>query len=107
MRRLKGYGKREIARGAARRIGVPGLGLAPVEGLRAARMEAAARRRVEHARHLAAHDAARPRASTSGSATDRGEQRLGIGMQRTPVELVALRVSTMRPRYITAMQSEM
>src|SRR5579885_1342558 len=96
------------------RHAMPGLGLghrgrglaADRHDVWAARMEAAARRRVEGAWNLAG-DRRLPTALAGLRLRDRSDQRLGVGVQRLGVERALLRDLDDLARYMTATRSEM
>ncbi len=77
--------------------------------LPAARAEAAAGRRVRRARHVALeHDPLRAfRAGPGRLDRHGGEERLRVRVHRRAVDLSRVPISTILPRYMTAMRSEM
>ena len=75
------------------------LDRAAVEGVRAARVEAAAARRVRRVGHLARQ--ALGQDARAVGARHRGDQRLGVGMRGALHRGAVGAVSTIRPRYIT------
>ena len=78
-----------------------GFGTAARERQRAARVEAAAGGRIDRARHVALQHQLQTAAARVRHGCG-GDQRLGIRVQRAREQRVAIAISTMRPRYITA-----
>ena len=78
------------------------LGAAARRGVGAARVEVAAGRRVDRARHVALQDHALAALAPGLRHRHGGQQRLGVGVQRRLEQASLSASSTIRPRYITA-----